>query len=41
MKKCNHENKRIKVLEVAATCETTVIVCTECEEELEYPETDC
>lgn len=41
MKKCSHENKKIKVIEVAATCETTVIVCTECEKELEKPKTEC
>lgn len=38
---CPHDIATIKVLESIATCEITVLVCTECGEELEKPKTDC
>ncbi|MDI5894372.1 hypothetical protein [Flavobacterium algoritolerans] len=38
---CPHDIAEIKVLESIATCETTVLVCTECSEELEKPKTEC
>ncbi len=41
MEKCKHELKRVKVLESTATCETTVLVCMECGQELEPPKTEC
>lgn len=38
---CPHDIAEIKVLESIVTCETTVLVCTECGEEIEKPKTDC
>lgn len=38
---CSHKNQAIKVLFVACTCETTVIICTDCNKELTKPKTDC
>jgi len=38
---CSHKNQRIKVIATVVTCETTVIVCTECKQELTKPKTDC
>ncbi|MFE3849110.1 hypothetical protein ACFX5D_14145 [Flavobacterium sp. LB3P45] len=38
---CPHDIAEIRVIESVATCETTVLVCTECGEELEKPKTDC
>jgi hypothetical protein len=38
---CPHDIAKIKVLESIVTCETTVLVCTECGEELEKPKTEC
>ena len=38
---CPHDIAEIKVLETVGTCETTVLVCTECGEELEKPKTEC
>jgi hypothetical protein len=38
---CPHDIAEIRVLESVATCETTVLVCTECGEELENPKTEC
>lgn len=38
---CPHDIAIIKVLESIVTCETTVLVCTECGEELEKPKTEC
>lgn len=38
---CPHDIATIKVLESVATCETTVLVCTACGEEIEKPKTEC
>lgn len=38
---CTHDIAEIKVLESTATCETTVLVCMECGQELEPPKTEC
>ena len=38
---CPHDISEIRVIESIATCETTVLVCTECGEELEKPKTEC
>ena len=38
---CPHDIAEIRVIESIATCETTVLVCTECGEELEKPKTEC
>ncbi|WP_158614928.1 hypothetical protein [Flavobacterium sp. LS1P28] len=38
---CPHDIAEIKVLESIATCEKTVLICTECGDELEKPKTDC
>lgn len=38
---CTHDIAEIKVLECTATCEKTVLVCTECGQELEPPKTEC
>ena len=39
--KCPHDVAYIKVLDAVCGCETTVLTCTECKEELEPPKTDC
>lgn len=38
---CPHDIAEIKVIESIATCETTVLVCTECGKQLEKPKTEC
>lgn len=38
---CPHDIAEIKVITSAATCETTVLVCTECGKQLEDPKTEC
>jgi len=38
---CPHNIAVIKVIETVVTCETTVLVCTECGKELEQPKTEC
>jgi hypothetical protein len=38
---CPHDIAETRVIESIATCETTVLVCTECGEELEKPKTEC
>lgn len=41
--KCNHPEDKvvIAVVEVVCTCETTALYCTECNNFLTEPETDC
>lgn len=38
---CDHLETFLKVIGSAATCETTLIVCTDCGEILSNPKTDC
>jgi hypothetical protein len=38
---CPHDIAEIRVIESIATCETTVIVCTQCGEHLSTPKTEC
>jgi hypothetical protein len=38
---CPHDIAEIKVIESVGTCETTVLVCSECGKELEKPKTEC
>jgi hypothetical protein len=38
---CLHQNRYTKIVEVAATCETTVEVCNDCGETLTEPKTEC
>lgn len=38
---CPHDVAYIKVLEIVCTCETTVLTCYDCGEELEKPKTEC
>lgn len=38
---CSHKNQQIKVTESTVTCETTVIICTDCKKILTKPKTDC
>jgi tryptophanyl-tRNA synthetase len=38
---CSHKHIQIKVLEVTVTCETTVLICSECKEYLAEPITEC
>ncbi|WP_348814095.1 hypothetical protein [Flavobacterium maritimum] len=38
---CPHDIAETRVIESCATCETTVLVCTECGEQLEKPKIDC
>jgi 50S ribosomal subunit-associated GTPase HflX len=38
---CPHDIAETRVIESIATCETTVLICIECGEELEKPKTDC
>ncbi|CAD0004422.1 hypothetical protein FLACHUCJ7_01853 [Flavobacterium chungangense] len=38
---CSHREKKIKVLDAVCGCETTVIVCCDCEKELTEPKTEC
>lgn len=37
---CHHDIAEIKVLDSVATCETTVIVCSDCGEHLSKPKTE-
>jgi hypothetical protein len=36
-----HETTEIKVINAIVTCETTVIICSECKKELSEPKTEC
>lgn len=38
---CPHHISKIKVIESVGTCEKTVLVCIECDEEIEKPKTEC
>ena len=38
---CKHPNRLTQVLESSATCETTIEVCADCDEQLTEPKTDC
>jgi hypothetical protein len=38
---CPHDITKTKVMESVATCETTVLVCTKCGEQLTEPKTEC
>lgn len=39
-KGCDHKNTHIKVISSVVTCETTVIVCDDCEKVLTEPKTN-
>lgn len=38
---CPHDIAEVRVIESVATCETTVLVCTQCGEYLSNPKTEC
>lgn len=38
---CSHDIAETKVISVVGTCETTVLVCTECKEQITEPKTEC
>lgn len=38
---CPHDIAKIKTLSVSGTCETSVLICCDCGEELEQPKTEC
>jgi hypothetical protein len=38
---CPHDIAETRVIETIVTCETTVLVCTECGEQLSEPKTEC
>jgi hypothetical protein len=38
---CPHDIAETRVIESVATCETTVLVCTQCGEQLTQPKTEC
>lgn len=38
---CPHDIAEIKILSVSGTCETSVLVCCNCGEELEEIKTEC
>lgn len=38
---CPHDIAETRVIESVATCETTVLVCTQCGEQLSTPKTEC
>ncbi|KFC59841.1 hypothetical protein [Flavobacterium gilvum] len=38
---CPHDIAETRVIESVATCETTVLVCIECGEQLSKPKTEC
>ncbi len=38
---CKHTNKLTQVISTAGTCETTLEVCADCNEQLTEPKTDC
>jgi hypothetical protein len=38
---CPHDIAEIKVISTVGACETTVLVCTECKEQITEPKTDC
>ena len=38
---CSHDIAEIKVISVVGTCETTVLVCTECKEQITELKTEC
>jgi hypothetical protein len=38
---CLHDIAELRVIAVAGTCETTVLICSDCGKELEEPNTDC
>ena len=40
-KPCSHDDTYLKIIDVLATCETTVLFCNTCKTELSQPKTDC
>lgn len=38
---CPHDIAETRVIESVGTCETTVLICSECGKELEKPKTEC
>ena len=38
---CKHPTRLTQVLESSATCETTIEVCADCNQQLTEPKTDC
>jgi hypothetical protein len=38
---CPHDIAETRVIASVATCETTVLVCTECGQQLSKPKTEC
>lgn len=38
---CKHLDKRTKVISSTFTCETTVVICLDCNKELTEPKTEC
>lgn len=38
---CLHKNRRTKVLDATCGCEKTVVVCSDCNEVLTEPKTEC
>jgi hypothetical protein len=38
---CPHDIAETRVIESVATCETTVLVCTQCGKHLTEPKTEC
>jgi hypothetical protein len=38
---CKHPNQLTRVLESSGTCETTIVVCADCDEFLTESKTDC
>jgi len=38
---CSHSMTKIKVVTAVCGCETTVIICVECNQELSKPKTEC
>lgn len=38
---CPHDIAEIKVISTVGTCETSVLVCTECKKQITEPKTDC
>ncbi len=41
IEECSHDEAYIRIISIAATCETTQLVCPTCEKELEPPQTTC
>lgn len=41
IKDCPHNKTVLRVIESVATCETTAVFCTECNEQLSEPKIEC